>query len=289
MKLLFLFSLIFAIQTYGFCKIKTNLIKKNFNKLNLNEFTDISYIDNLQTGIVINGLSCYLFNDKLKKSLTDEGLIHATFLGVSLYTFLGLEGYLICISYFILGNIVTKIKIDQKEKEGIAEKRQGKRGPENIYGAAGIALLCAILTLFVKDNNYLYNILKLGYVASLVTKLSDTFQSEIGKAFGKTTYLITTLERVPRGTEGAVSLEGYIAGIFGSMILSLIAYLVGFLGSFNEVYICMISALFATTIESYIGASYQTKEIKWLTNEVVNFINTLIGSLIAIFLIKYQS
>ena len=61
----------------------------------------------------------------------------------------------------------------------------------------------------------------LGYVASLATKLSDTFASEIGKAFGKTTFLITTLERVEPGTEGAVSAEGTAASVLEGLILSL--------------------------------------------------------------------
>ena len=36
----------------------------------------------------------------------------------------------------------------------------------------------------------------IGFVTSLATKLSDTFASEIGKAYGKTTFLITTMEKV---------------------------------------------------------------------------------------------
>eukprot|EP00854_Cymbomonas_tetramitiformis_P013834 gene13834-16349_t len=43
-------------------------------------------------------------------------------------------------------------------------------------------------------------------------ELSDTVSSEVGKAYGKTTYLSTTFKTVPRGTEGAVSLEGTVAG-----------------------------------------------------------------------------
>eukprot|EP00968_Pinguiococcus_pyrenoidosus_P015562 scaffold1437_cov268-Pinguiococcus_pyrenoidosus.AAC.12 len=39
------------------------------------------------------------------------------------------------------------------------------------------------------------------FVASLATKLSDTFASEIGKGFGKRTFLITTFKPVPPGTE----------------------------------------------------------------------------------------
>jgi uncharacterized protein (TIGR00297 family) len=56
-------------------------------------------------------------------------------------------------------------------------------------------------------------LLQVGFVASFASKLADTSSSEIGKAYGQTTYLITTLQRVPRGTEGAVSLEGTAAGM----------------------------------------------------------------------------
>ena len=37
---------------------------------------------------------------------------------------------------------------------------------------------------------------------------------------GRTTYLITTLARVPAGTEGAVSAEGTAAGVVGSFALA---------------------------------------------------------------------
>ena len=40
---------------------------------------------------------------------------------------------------------------------------------------------------------------------ALATKLSDTFASEIGKAYGTKTYLITTLREVKAGEEGTFS------------------------------------------------------------------------------------
>jgi uncharacterized membrane protein len=42
----------------------------------------------------------------------------------------------------------------------------------------------------------------------------------------------------------------------------------------------MIAAFLATTAESYIGASLQDK-YEWMTNEVVNAINTAIGVSVA--------
>jgi len=42
-------------------------------------------------------------------------------------------------AYFVLGSAVTKIKMKEKEEAGIAEKRGGARGPENVWGSAGSA------------------------------------------------------------------------------------------------------------------------------------------------------
>jgi uncharacterized membrane protein len=45
--------------------------------------------------------------------------------------------------------------------------------------------------------------------------------------------------------------------------------------------ICLIAAFIATNIESLIGATIQEK-FDWLTNELVNIINTLIGAVVAL-------
>jgi uncharacterized protein (TIGR00297 family) len=119
-------------------------------------------------------------------------------------------------------------------------------------------------------------------VASLGTKLADTFASEIGKAYGKTTFLITTLQRVEPGTEGAVSAEGTAAAIVGGLLLSLYGWWIGLIDA-PSIAISTVAAFVATNIESILGATLQNKEgLKWITNEVINFLNTLIGAGIAI-------
>jgi uncharacterized protein (TIGR00297 family) len=125
-------------------------------------------------------------------------------------------------------------------------------------------------------------LLLLGYVASFATKLSDTCGSEVGKAYGKRTFLITTLQPVARGTEGAISLEGTLAGVVGSIASAFIGWGVNLI-SLTDVFLCAISAFVATNVESLIGATLQSK-FDWMTNEVVNFINTLIGAIVAVLL-----
>lgn len=218
-----------------------------------------------------------------KKLLTPAGLINAWGLGVVVWGTLGWRGYGVVMFYFLVGSAVTRIGMAQKEAEGIAEKRDGARGPENVWGSAFTATICALGVAAIKlgwlDPRW-EALLLLGYVASFSTKLADTTASEVGKAYGKSTFLITTLKPVPRGTEGAVSLEGTLAGIVGGITICLVAYSLGLI-TLTGVIICTIAAFIATNLESVIGATLQSK-LDWLTNELVNVINTIIGAVVAI-------
>jgi uncharacterized protein (TIGR00297 family) len=126
-------------------------------------------------------------------------------------------------------------------------------------------------------------ILLTAFVCSFASKLSDTFGSEFGKAYGKTTYLITTLQLVPRGTEGAVSLEGTLAGVIGSVLITLVAYLSHVITSLSQMSICIVSAFIASTVESFIGATFQG-QLTWLSNEAVNALMTAVGALVSMWL-----
>jgi uncharacterized protein (TIGR00297 family) len=218
-----------------------------------------------------------------KKLLTNAGLIHAWVLGVTIWGTLGWKGYLVILVYFLFGSGVTRLGIDRKQAAGIAEKRDGARGPENVWGSAAVAILCAVGVGTI-DRGLLpiqwQSLLLLAYTASLATKLADTTASEIGKAYGKSTFLITTLQPVERGTEGAISLEGTLAGILGGLLIGLVSYGVGLVG-IQGVIIVTIAAFIATNIESLIGATLQVK-IPWLSNELVNVINTAVGAIAAI-------
>ena len=230
--------------------------------------------------LLINGIGYSLLKNSKQKSLNKSGLIHSAILGTGLMTFLGWKGYTLCVFYFILGSAVTKIKMNQKKIENIAEKNDGARGPANVWGSASVAMIFAILSYLNKESSELF---KLAYVTSISTKLTDTFQSEVGKAFGKNTFLVTNLSKVPRGTEGAISIEGTLAGILASIIINVGAYKLGIIDENKEILISVVSSQVATFIESYIGAKYQKE---FLNNELVNVINTLIGSLLSIIIYK---
>ena len=229
------------------------------------------------TAVALNTILIAVAGIIPKKLLTFYGYLNAWVLGVIVWGTLGWRGYVVVMFYFLVGSAVTKIGITEKEAAGIAEKRSGIRGPENVWGSALTATVCALGTLLVATPSK--ELLILAYVASFATKLSDTSASEVGKAYGKSTFLITTLKPVPRGTEGAVSLEGTVAGVIASIAIAMVGYGVGMIDLWGVLW-CVLAAFIATNIESLIGATLQD-DTPWLTNEVVNFINTTVGAIAA--------
>mmetsp|Transcript_19311 Transcript_19311/g.39665 ORF Transcript_19311/g.39665 Transcript_19311/m.39665 type:complete len:354 (-) Transcript_19311:90-1151(-) len=239
--------------------------------------------------LTVNAMLFFSLRPKLRTMLTPEGFAHSLALGTMLWMTLGWRGWTVCVLYLFLGQLVTKVGFAEKEAMGIAEKRGGRRGPENVWGSALTGVVCASAAAFSVRTGAPFlglssDVWILAYVTSLATKISDTFASEIGKAYGKTTFLITTLKLVQPGTEGAVSLEGTLASAVGGFLLSIYSYLVvGLIPTFQGVAVASFSAFVATMFESLIGATMQEKEgLDWMTNEVVNFFNTLIGASMAL-------
>ncbi len=215
--------------------------------------------------------------------LTKKGWIHAGILGTILWASIGWRGWMSVCIYLFIGTLVTKIGYKNKASRGIAEARGGKRGPENVWGSAATGCSLALLSYLFPQYSVVFLV---GFASSFAAKLSDTFASEIGKRFGKRTFLITTFKSVPPGTEGAVSLEGSIAGLVGSAFMTFVMIKLSLISGLSVAIIVLFSGYLATILESYIGALIQNR-IAWMSNELVNSIQTTLAALISILL--YES
>ena len=225
--------------------------------------------------------------------LTRAGWVHAGILGSLLWGCLGLRGWLAVVLYLALGSLVTRLGFRTKQARGLAEGRGGARGPENVWGSAATGALLAMAAVLAPPS--WQPLLLLGFAASFAAKLADTCGSEIGKRWGRHTVLITSLRPVPPGTEGAISLEGTAASLAGSGLMAGLMLVLG-LGAGRSVgtgsvasaavspaavwLLVTLVGLAATLIESWIGASAQQRWA-WLSNELVNGIQTAIAALLA--------
>ena len=209
--------------------------------------------------------------------LTRSGWVHAAALGTILWGCLGWSGWLAVVAYLCLGSLVTKIGFQNKQSRGLAEARGGQRGPENVWGSAAVG---AFLALLIGAGVEPRELMLVGFAASFAAKLADTFGSEIGKRWGGQPRLITTLQPVPAGTEGAISLEGTLASAAGSVLMTLVLLGLQLLPNLTIAGVVMLIGLVATLAESLLGALAQDR-VAWLSNELVNALQTTLAAVLA--------
>ena len=247
---------------YAATLIDPHLIAQNAQSIVLNLIVGAA----VNAGLAIAALAA--------RGVSPSGAITGTFLGMLLYAFSGWRGFAMLLLFFVLGTATTKLGYAKKAALGIAQEKGGRRGAKNAIAntAAGVAFACLMVATPHRTA------FALALVAAFATAAADTVSSEVGQAYGRTTYLITTFRRVPPGTEGAISLEGTLAGIAASAILAGTAAAIGLIPPIG-VAIVVAAAFLGTTLESYLGAISRTKP---MDNEVANFLNTVAGGLAAI-------
>jgi len=85
------------------------------------------------------------------------------------------------------------------------------------------------------------------------------------------------------GTDGAISVEGTILGMLSAALIGAEASLLHIISP-SAIIIVVIAAFMGTTIESVLGATIERR--KWMSNEVVNFINISTGAGVAMLMAK---
>jgi uncharacterized protein (TIGR00297 family) len=167
---------------------------------------------------------------------------------------------------------------------GVAEGNKGMRDINNVLGNGLSPLIFAVLYALYCDNVFL-----LAFSGSVATACADTFSTEIGQAEGKPR-LITTLKKVPVGTNGGVSLQGLGASLLGSLLISLVCLIFWFdlqitVRSISLLFcICLLSGFLGCLVDSIFGATAEDREPLKLNKHHVNILATLFGGIFAIIL-----
>jgi uncharacterized protein (TIGR00297 family) len=235
---------------------------------------DFLRTDGLQTRLLLAALANAVLAGVAYAARTVDlsGVIGGFFVGFSIWAFLDWEGFLLLLAFFVIGSACTKLGYKRKAAQNLAQEKGGRRGARHAFANAGVATACALFAALT-DYPVLF---ALAFAASFATAAADTASSEIGQLLGKRTFLITTFRPVPRGTEGAVSLEGTLAGVAASLVIGALGALLG-LYPWVGVLPIAVAAFVGTTFESVVGAALEKRQL--LDNEALNFLNTLVGAL----------
>jgi uncharacterized protein (TIGR00297 family) len=209
------------------------------------------------------------------RTVSRSGAIVGAIIGTIIYASLGWQGWLLLLLTFVAASVSSRLGLRRKVLLGIAEERGGRRGAGNAIANTGVAAICALLLPITPFADAA----RLAFVAALAAAGSDTIASEIGKAWGRRTWSITSLTQVPPGTSGAMSVEGTIAGAIGALGLAMAAVVLDLTPARTVVFIA-IAASIGSLLESWLGATLEGPGI--LNNDMLNFINTATAGVVAI-------
>lgn len=231
------------------------------------------------SGLALNALVALLAHRA--GSIDAAGALSAVLIGTLITAGLGLSGFALMAAFFVIGSAVTRMGYRIKAARGIAQERGGARGWRNAWANGGIpALLALFAGMSLGETRALF---VLAYAAAVATAAADTCSSEVGKAYGRRTLLITTLRPVPPGTEGAVSLEGTLAGLAASAAVAFLGFALGLYGALAAA-VATLAGLLGSLAESAIGTVAERRG--WLDNDQLNALNTALGGAAACALAK---
>jgi uncharacterized protein (TIGR00297 family) len=181
--------------------------------------------------------------------------------------------------------IATRFGRKAKEALGVAEDRRGRTAAQ-VAANIGIAAICGVpLTLAaILSAGPAPRIWLVGMVAALGEATADTLSSELGQVLGGEPRLLTTMRRVPCGTDGAVSALGTLCGLAGAAVVVAVAVpALGFGAA--EVRVALGAAVLGLFVDSLLGEWVERRG--WLGNDAVNTLSTLAAALMAMASVKW--
>jgi uncharacterized protein (TIGR00297 family) len=211
------------------------------------------------------------------RTVSASGAIAGALVGATIYVGGGAGAWALLLLTFGLASVTSRLGLKRKMLLGIAEERGGRRGVGNAVANCGVAAIAALAAVTTREHTGAL----LALTAALTAAGSDTVASEIGKSWGRSTFLITTFGRVKAGTSGAMSLEGTAAGLIAALALASVAAAAGLIPG-GLILLVIGAATAGALAESALGATLEGPGI--LNNDMLNFINTAVAAAVALVL-----
>ena len=185
----------------------------------------------------------------------------------SLLASVGPGAFAMLLAVFAVTWLATHFGRLRKQGSGVAERKEGARGVPGLTPGWPACALCY--------SGLHAPLMLLGLVAALAVAAADTVSSECGQALSREARLITTLESVPAGTDGGVTLGGTAAGAVAAGLVSLVGVWAGLLPT-RWMWIAVAAGLFGMVVDSFLGALFERRG--WIGNDSVNFISTVVAA-----------
>jgi uncharacterized protein (TIGR00297 family) len=233
------------------------------------------------------------------RSLTRSGAIAATAVG-TVAVAAGWNWGALLVIYFGASAVLSRLGKELKERRTSSiVAKAGARDATQVFANGAMFAAAALVATMRPDVRWI----ALG-AGSLAASAADTWATEIGTLYGGMPRSILTWRIVPVGTSGGVSAIGSVAAIAGAMFVALVV--VGLGWTWIVARCVMVGAIGGALLDSLLGAAMQSRRwcdtceretehivhdcgtatqnirgFQWMDNDMVNFLSSAAGGLIA--------
>jgi uncharacterized protein (TIGR00297 family) len=244
-----------------------------------------------------------------RRSLSRSGVVGALITGTTTVGMGGWSWGLSLIYFFVSSSLFSHFR--EREKAQTAADKFSKGSQRDITQVAANGGLATMLALGhgLISSSVVQDLLRAGYTGVLATATADTWATELGVLSSHVPRLITSGKPVTPGTSGGITLLGTGAAAMGAFSLGVVFWLLQGLPRSHSTLplIALVSGLAGSLFDSLLGATIQgmyycpacQKETErqihscgtqtrllrgrpWFNNDVVNFLATLVGGLVAL-------
>jgi uncharacterized protein (TIGR00297 family) len=249
-------------------------------------------------------------------SLTVSGAVGAVIIGTLTFGFGGWPWGLTLMTFFVSSSLLSHYK-EQVKEERAGEKfaKGGRRDLSQAMANGGVGALLALLSGLLGEPPLLLAC----FVGSMAAATADTWATELGVLSRRPPRLVTTWRVVEPGTSGGITRVGVLASAAGGLSIGLamvcFLLLVGAIMPGEHASLSpsllpwllpagLLGGVAGSLADSLVGATvqamYRTPEgreterpvgkdgsvhtlvrgLPWLTNDVVNFLGSVVGGMV---------
>ncbi|NTV45375.1 MAG: DUF92 domain-containing protein [Chlorobiales bacterium] len=248
------------------------------------------------------------------KFLTASGAIGTFLFGSNVFSMGGLAWTVPVLTFFVLSSVLSKIGRERKKKFDLIFEKSSQRDAGQVVANGGVAWILMIWYSITNDP-----IIFIAYLGTLAAAQADTWATEIGTMIrNPRPRSILNFKPVPAGTSGGITVTGTTGGFVGALLICVSAWAIVpdqmlSIGVVQSFLIVGLAGLGGSLIDSFFGATLQAmyydpfrkkvterthsmspegklvanelqKGIRWVDNDVVNFLCTMAGAAVAIIL-----
>lgn len=239
-------------------------------------------------------------------ALDTSGAIATTVVGALTFGFGGLTAGILLVLFFVSSSALTFLRKDEKRALAGYFSKGGRREVTQVLANGAVAASASVLFGLSGEVMWLA-----GVAGALAASTADTWGTEVGVLSRQLPRMITNGSLVPHGTSGGVTFNGSLAGVGGAALIGLASAVLA--GEALLFPIVILAGTIGMLVDSLLGATVQgiyycpvceketeqhpihhcgtaTSQIHgqaWMDNDLVNFVSTLIGALVAIGFWRY--